>query len=393
MGLLERCGRTLVLLTVTGCSLINDSSVTQCETDDDCLTRFGNDVGVSCLDNFCVQPACKSDMECKARGERYASSVCNMSGVCASSSSSSAGPDASESAPDASEPVLDASQAAADASQPVPDAGPACTTVADCKSLSPTVACNAGVCEDLTWGCAGKADERPPAQQPTATLQGKVLDLSTRMPVSELIASACQLPTFDPDCTRPFPGTKTNYDFDAGMLTLTGVPQDTQVRIKIDFPEDAGLLPLDQYTARTARDLTTLPTLVTQPFALSPRLTLSLDPPRIRDPANASITAVVLDCQNRPAVGVQIRIAESDRITGTEVFYFAEDGQIVQNATKTIAFGSALIINVKPAKLITLQTWAGDLKLNEFRVMGFPRRSTAVSFFPRVYPDLAAGGV
>lgn len=393
MGLLERCGRTLVLLTVTGCSLINDSSVTQCETDDQCLTRFGNDVGVSCVDNFCVQPACKSDTECKVRGERYASSVCSRSGVCASSSSSSAAPDASDSAstsePDASEAARDASEAAPDAS----DAGPACTTVADCKSLSPTVACNAGVCEDLTWGCVGKPDERPPAMQPTATLQGKVLDLSTRMPVLALTASACLLPTFDPDCARPFPGTETNYDLDAGMLTLTGVPQDTQVRIKIDFPADAGLLPLDQYTARTAHDLTTLPTLVTLPYAVSPTLTLSLDPPRIRDPANASITAVVLDCQDKPAVGVQIRIAESDRITGTEVFYFAEDGQIVQNATQTIAFGSALIINVKPGKLITLQTWAGDLKLNEFRVMGFPRRSTAVSFSPRVYPDLTAGGV
>jgi hypothetical protein len=75
------------------------------------------------------------------------------------------------------------------------------------------------------------------------------------------------------------------------------------------------------------------------------------------------------------------------------VLYFGSDGQLNPNATSTEAFGSALIINVKPAKLVTLQTWAGNLLLNEFRVLGFPHRSTAVHFFPRVYPDSTNTGM
>lgn len=381
------------MLLAAGCSVLNDSSVVQCERDDECQTRFGDDVAISCVDNFCVAPTCRSDRECQVRGDRYASSVCGRAGVCTSASSASTqDADTPTPEPDASEPNGDASEPEVDANAPAVDAGRRCTSVADCRSLSPTVACNAGFCEDVTWGCVGAPDERPPTKEPTATLKGRVIDGATRMPVLALSAAACLLPTFDPECTRPFPSTRTEYDVDAGMLTLKGVPQDTQVRIKIDFPMDAGLLPLDQYTARTAHDVTTLPTLITLPYSVSPMLTLSLDPPRVRDPANGSITASVVDCEGKPAVGVQIRIAESDRIDGTEVLYFAPDGQINQKATATDAFGSALIINVKPSKLITLQTWAGDLMLNEFHVIAFPRRSTAVSFFPRVYPDLTAGG-
>jgi hypothetical protein len=369
MGLLElraqrrpvRCATLAIfaLLALAGCSVINDSTVTQCKTNEDCVGRFGGDLGVSCVDTFCVQPACTADAQCKGRGDRYGASICDTSGLCMASAS----------------------------------VGAACAKVADCNSLSPTMECNAGRCEDKIWGCAGQPDERPPAVQPTATLEARVLDFSTRMPVPELTASACLLPSFDPDCTRPLPGTSSSYDLDAGQLRVSGVPQDTPVRLKIDFPLDSGLIPLDQYSARTARDLTTLPTLATLPASASPSLTALLDPPRVRDPNNASITAVVVNCQGEPARGVEFRVAEADRIPGTEVLYFGSDGQLAPGATSTEAFGSALIINVKPAKLITLQTWAGKLLLNEYRVLGFAQRSTAVHFFPRVYPDRTNTGM
>lgn len=399
MGLVElwvrstRARYIAVASLLAGCSVITDSSVVQCQRDGDCAKRFGDGLAVACIDNFCVPPACSSDADCRARGAQYASAVCSSGGVCMATSAASA-PDAGGGL-DAGLPAdeMATSTAPVDAgAMAMVDAGQACVTVSDCKSLSPTVACNGGVCEDPTWGCVGELDERPPAVQPTATLRGTVVDGTTRMPVLGMTASACLLPTFDPECARPFPSATSSYDLDAGVFTLQGVPQDTQVRVKIEFPADAGLLPLDQYTARTAHDLTMLPTLITLPFAVSSSLTTSLDPPRVRDPANASITASVLDCQNEPAVGVQIRIAESDRINGTEVFYFAPDGQINQKATATDAFGVALVINVKPGKLITLQTWAGNLMLNEFHVLGFPHRSTAVSFFPRIYPDRTAPG-
>jgi hypothetical protein len=184
-----------------------------------------------------------------------------------------------------------------------------------------------------------------------------------------------------------------NYDLDAGQLSVTGVPQDTPVRLKIDFPLDSGLIPVDQYSARTAHDVTSLPTLATLPYSSSPSLTALLDPPRVRHPDAASITAVVVNCLNEAAVGVEVRVAEVDKIDGTEVLYFGADGQLNPKATSTEAFGSALIINVKPAKLVTLQTWAGNLMLNEYRVLGFPNRSTAVHFFPRTYTDATNTGM
>lgn len=348
-----------LVVSAAGCTVINDSAVTQCKTNDDCASRFGADLGVSCVDTFCVQPACTSDAQCKGRGERYQTTVCGLNGFCAAQNA----------------------------------IGAACTKVSDCNSLSPTIECNAGRCEDKVWGCAGQSDERPPAMLPSATLTGRVIDFSTRKPVPELNAHACLLPSFDPECARPLPGTSMNYDLDAGQLTVTGVPQDTPVRLKIDFAPDSGLIPLDQYSARTAHDITNLPTLATLPYSASPNLTALLDPPRVRNPEAASITAVVVNCLSEAAVGVEVRVAEADKIDGTEVLYFGADGQLNPNATKTEAFGSALIINVKPAKLVTLQTWVGNLLLNEYRVLGFPRRSTAVHFFPRVYPDSTNTGM
>jgi hypothetical protein len=369
MGLLElrarcrpvRCTTLAIaaVLSSAGCSVINDSTVMQCETDEDCAGRFGGELAVSCVDTFCVQPACTSDAQCKGRGERDSASICGTSGLCTASSS----------------------------------VGAECAKAADCNSLSPTMECNAGRCEDRSWGCAGQLDERPRAVQSTATLQTRVLDFSTRMPVPELTASACLLPSFDPDCTRPLPGTSSSYDLDAGQLRVTGVPQDTPVRLKIDFPLDSGLIPLDLYSVRTAHDLTTLPTLATLPASVSPSLTALLDPPRVRDPNHASITAVVVNCQDEPALGVEIRVAEADRVAGTEVLYFGSDGQLAPGASTTEALGSALIINVKPARLITLQTWAGKLLLGEHRVLAFAHRSTAVHFFPRVYPDRTNSGM
>ena len=347
--------RTL-LATATllaGCSAINETDEKQCGSDLECVTRFGNDVAVSCVANYCVRPACTSDDQCTARGERYRSSICGADGHCASAESATA----------------------------------ACTVMADCKSPSPTMECNNGRCEDKVWGCRGQPDERPPIMNATATLQSKVYDLATRMPVVGLTAKACLLPTFDPECARPLPGTASSYDRSTGQLTVTGIPQETPIRLKLDFPMETGLIPLDQYSTRTVHDVTTVPLLSTIPINVAPSLIALLDPPRVLDPANTSVSAVVVDCQNAAATGVEIRVSDSDKVPGTEVLYFGADGQVAPTAKATVGFGRALIINVKPSKLITVQTWVGDLMLNEYRVIAMPRRSTTVHFYPRVYPD------
>lgn len=355
-GRVRAAGAIVVLLT-SGCSVINDAGEVQCTRDDQCAARFASDVGVSCVENFCVRPACTADDQCRRRGERYTGSVCAPDGYCAAQEAVSA----------------------------------ACATKADCGE-SPTAECVAGRCEDKIWGCRGQPDERPPIMMPSATLQTTVYDLGTRMPVGAITAKACLLPTFDPECLRPLPGTASTYDRATGKLTVTGLPQETPIRLKLDFPVESGLIPLDQYSTRTAHDVTNVPLLTTIPGQVAPSLVAGLDPPRVLVPNNASIQAVVVDCRNEAAIGAEVRVVEADRIEGTEVLYFGADGQVAPRATATEGFGSALIINVKPTTLITVQVWVGTMRINEYRVFAFPRRSTAVHFFPRNYPDRTAGG-
>ncbi|MET0342396.1 MAG: hypothetical protein ABW252_15435 [Polyangiales bacterium] len=347
-----------MLLLTTGCSVINEAEDLQCTGDDECVARFASDVGVSCVQNFCVRPACTADTQCRQRGERYQGSVCAPDGYCAAAEAVSA----------------------------------ACVTKADCNSPSPTMECVGGRCEDKIWGCRGQPDERPPIMHATATLQTTVYDLGTRMPVGAITAKACLLPTFDLGCDRPLLGTASTYDRNTGQLTVTGLPQETPFRLKLDFPPDSGLIPLDQYATRTAHDITVMPLLTTIPASIAPSLIAAVDPPRVLGPNNASIAAVVVDCRNEPAIGAEVRVVEQDRIEGTEVLYFGADGQVAPRATSTVGYGSALIINVKPTTLLTVQVWVGAMLINEHRVYAFPRRSTAVHFFPRNYVDRTAGG-
>ena len=132
--------------------------------------------------------------------------------------------------------------------------------------------------------------------------------------------------------------------------------------------------------------------MTTIPAQIAPSIIAGLDPPRALGPNNASIAAVVVNCRNEGAVGAEVRVVEQDRIPGTEVLYFGADGQVAPRATATEGFGSALIINVRPNTLITVQVWVGPLRINEYRVFALPRRSTTVHFFPRNYLDRTAGG-
>lgn len=351
-------GRLAALLLLTGCSLINDSGEQQCTVNTDCFARFGkNDLAISCVNNYCDRAPCNTDDDCKNRdGDIYASSICGADKFCIAPTTA------------------------------------ACTTVADCESESPTMQCVQGRCEDKVWGCRDQLDDRATAMLPTASFQGRVYDLITRQPVPNLTAKACLLPTFDPDCATPLASTNSTYELATGTLTVSGLPQDTPVRLKLDFPPELQLVPIDLYSTRTPRDLTRFALVTTMPTALVPQLTQAIDPRPVVDPANASISAIVLDCENQPAKGVTLVIPETDRLPGTQVVYFGADGQPAPQATGTDAFGSALILNVKPRKLITLQAKVGNMLVKEYRVMGIPDRSTVVHFFPRLYRDQTASG-
>src|SRR5262249_2629234 len=162
-----------------------------------------------------------------------------------------------------------------------------------------------------------------------------------------------------------------------------GLPQETPIRLKLDFPPETGLIPIDVYSTRTAHDVTQIPLLTTIPAQIAPSVIAGLDPPRELGVNNASIAAAVVNCRNEPPIGAEVRVVEQDRIKGTEVLYFGADSLVAPRATATEGFGSALIINVKPSTLITVQVWVGTLRINEYRVFALPNRATTVHFFPR----------
>ena len=337
-------------LLLTACSVINDSTEVQCRTNDDCATRFSGVADVmaySCVESFCVRPFCTTDAECRGRGDRYVGSVCGGDSLCASPATAS------------------------------------CRTVEDCGGQSPTMQCIEGRCEDKVWGCRGELDNRPEAVERTATVQIRVYNLLTRMPVPSVSGRACNLPTFDPDCNQPLVSSGS-YNPQDGTLTLAGLPQDTPIRVKLDFP-GTDFIGIDHYATRTPRDVTHLGLVTTMPRSLVPMVTSVLDPPRVIDPALGSISVVVRDCAGQAASGVQVRMMEQDKVNGTEIIYFGSDGQPAPNASGTQAFGTALIINAKPGKILTLQSFLSGQMLNEYRAMAFPGRSTEISFFPRVY--------
>lgn len=338
----------LVALVLTGCSLVNDTGEVQCRTNDDCTTRFGGAaVAYSCENSFCVRPLCTTDVNCSSRGERYASSVCGTDGLCAS------------------------------------PATVACTRVEDCNSKSPTVQCVDGACEDKAWGCRGLLDNRPAATERTATLTMRIYNLLTRMPVPTVSAKVCNLPTFDIDCAQPLVQNGL-YNPQTATVTIPGVPQDTPVRVKLDFP-GTDLIAVDHYSMRPPRDLTDLGLVTTMPRSLVPQVTAVLDPPRNVDPMLGIIWSGMRDCDGQLATGVSIKMMDADRVPGSEIIYFGADGQPAPQATGTEAFGSALIINAKAGKLLTLQATLGELPVAEYRFIAFAGRSTFVSFWPRVY--------
>lgn len=360
-----RCGRAVVgacsgwlfsfALLTAGCSIINQTEGVQCSTNQDCVAGLGASVSYACVEQICAQVTCTTDDQCSGRGEGYEGAVCGAEGLCKSKVES------------------------------------ACVTAADCNSTSPTMTCREGQCID-PWACVGELDDREPFIEPTATVEAKVLNLLTRQPAPAPTARACLLPTFDPGCTIPLTGTSSTYDAATGTLTMVGLPQDTPVRLKLDFPSEHGLAPIDHYSVRTPHDLTKFPMLTAVPLALASQLVSALDPPRTIEASKAAISAQVFDCENQPASGISFQIMESDRLPNTEVLYLAADGQLAPSAVTTDAGGSALIINAKTSRLMTLQAWLGGTMVKDYRIMAYPGRTTIVHLQPRVYRDRATTG-
>lgn len=385
------------LCAVSACTLVYDSEQKQCRTNEECAARFPQDLGYSCVESYCVRPDCRVDEDCQSRGGRYTASICGSDLLCATPEctvSTQCGDDLCDKTRGRCVGVMAATcQSAADCARyegaPLCSRGlcvdQECTTASDCNGWSPSVSCNAGRCEDAIWGCVGQPDERPLSPQPTATLTVPVTNLETRMAVRSLVARACNLPVFDPDCKQPLEGTTTTFDASKGVITVTGLRQDVPFRLKVDFPVEAGLMGLDLYLQKTVRGDTTLSPLVTISTASVMQLAKLFDPPPVLDLEKGMMIGTMSDCADHGAEGVVLTIDDVQPSPGSLVFYMRENGLPAPGRTETDVSGGFGIVNLKAGKIVNLAVKLHGKTIAEMRVTPFARRLTVVRFVPRLY--------
>jgi len=384
------------LALASACTVMYDSERKPCRVNDDCLTAATRDVGYSCVESFCERPACQIDLDCQKRGTRYASSICSDDGQCGAPQCTSNAQCGGGVCDVEGGHCVTASQATCTTSEDCSryEGRPLCverrctpsecTIASDCGSASPTMQCNAGKCEDRTWGCIGQPDDRAPPSEKTATLKTTIYNIVTRELVESATVRVCNLPVFDPDCTKPLEGATGTYSKDGGIV-VTGLKQRTPFRLKIDFPAAANLAGVDYYSQRPIQDTYQAPPLLTIPFDSIELLRLTFDPPPVIDLDKAHLVGWAFDCEDKPAAGLSLLVDEAEPPAETRAFYLRENGLPAPGRTATDINGGMGLINMKPGKLVPLATVMGETRVSEYRVEGFGRRLTFVHFFPRNY--------
>lgn len=270
------------------------------------------------------------------------------------------------------------------------DAGGArCVVTPDCPTETPTVQCNAGVCEDPAWGCVGEADERPASMSTTATFSVKLIDVANEGPLTVPVSvRACSLPTASNTECVAIPGATAVHNAPDGMITVTGLPADRPFRLAID-PEGGGYAPIDFYSQRPPRDTEREPYPLTSfPTALIPILANSFVPPIPVNPEASFVLASFYDCQATPtlAAGVQVSLDRDQAAPDTRAIYLASDRVPNPAQTSTAATsGSAMIINVPSGKPFTINPKVGNAQLPTMQVIPIRDRLTVALVYPRTY--------
>jgi hypothetical protein len=379
----------LLATLVAGCSLVTDTSESQCKNTLDCLNLFGLSAPYLCdtESSYCVRPACQEDVDCRRRGENFVSSICGSDKFCA-----------------AGECTVDdhcgiGGVCDSDTNRCVERQ---CRVLADCQSKhpSPTVQCVEGRCVEEVWGCIGEPDNRT-ATMPTATIKLPFLELISRMPIEGTVIP-CLLPQFDPapnpGCT-PVAGALSTFDAATGVATISNLPQGAPVRLYFT-PKPAPsiaeeLMPVDYYSQRTPRDVTEYPVARIPYVIVVQALSGAFDPPVAIPLESAGATINIFDCRGMPAEGVFFRdFPDNERLPDTRITYFGEGGLPNPAQMQTDKSGLASVINMKQRVAVTLRAeirgtpllgQTRTIPMTEFPVTLFGSRMAIIELHPRKY--------
>jgi len=261
--------------------------------------------------------------------------------------------------------------------------GESCRVASDCASKSPTVQCNAGICEDRLWGCIKQPDDRPAATMQTATLKVGFADYANQPVTTPAAARACPL-TGDAACTQPLAGATAVYTPGTGFV-VTGVAQNQPFRLKVDPPTNPkDFLGIDFYSQRPARDVTEekaplsvftegLVTGLSAAFGLPVR-------------ADAGMLLVVYhDCEGNWPDGVVASIPAGDAAADSRFIYFTTENLPDVNRTETSLAGFVVGINLPTNKPLAVSSKARGMALPDYTVTLLPGRLTIVHAYPRTY--------
>lgn len=379
------CGVPLTTL-VGACSLLTDSSTSQCTTTTNCTDVFGPNAPYVCdvESAYCVRPPCEVDGDCRARGGNFSTSICGADKLCT---------EAECTINDHCGDFAVCNTATNRCAQRQ------CQVLADCQlaNPSPTVQCVGGVCVDEVWGCLGEGDDRT-STLPTATVKISLLELFSHAPLGGTV-TPCLLPQFDPapnpGCT-PVLGAVTT--FENGMVTISNLAQGQPIRIHyepVPAPYESLIMPTDIYSQKVPRDVTEYPAALIPYVAVVQALSGAFDPPVPIPLDSAGATLDFFDCRGMKAKDVFLRpFAESDRLPDTRITYFGEGGLPDPTATETDESGHASIINMKKDITVTLKvdirgTPSGStprtLVMTEYPMMLFGSRMGTIEIHARKY--------
>lgn len=392
----------LVLSVVAGCSLAIDPDRPQCRSHADCDGALGY---VCEAGGLCGRAACTSDADCASVGAGLGcranlcaapacstTSACGADQVCDTSESTCTARSSARCQNDGDcaryEGMTRCDQGMCTTGQ----AAVACRTAAECPGLSPTKACEAGVCVDPTWGCAGQPEPRVTPKAPTATLILRVGDIYQKA-IPGLKVRVCDPPWLDRDCARPSTNVTITYDEATADLTIAGLTQDARsFRIAMDAPDrevigplgkPTKLIPLDYYTQRAIRETVDerFNVLRLMPADLIGAVTQQFRPGFVWDAARGHVLTRIYDCSGTQASGASLSImpAQSDAV----VFYTDDNGVVVGGNQATDRAGFANVLNLVPGMPTDLVVTASKLPISEFRFVPLPGRLANVMLLPR----------
>ncbi len=278
-----------------------------------------------------------------------------------------------------------------------------CKTAAQCTDESPTAVCNAGACEDPTWGCLGVKDPRKTAtSSKEASFKVKVLygfaqAGETETGVKDLKVRVCQFG--DALCANP---VTTDDDITYGddhYLVIKGLESGLYYKVQLlamhPVIDGLALYPTEYLMYRTVVEETVdpKPILMYQEDVFD---STSRAAGVKRDRDLGLLLMRIFDCTDIEVAGVQVSSGSTTTGCGVEAcpttVFYQNTGNIPDpGATQTNAAGRAGIINLRPEVFnrITLTRAADGKRITSFSITPRANWLTYVFFWPWDYGTAA----